>query len=729
MLHNLFFIGPFLAGVREPMVNFLYPPSEEYYSVYSGEPIKWKPLKVKENTFTFEYDTNELKKLVEYQGVAATVMVYYVKGKIRVDSEGVYLLRFSNVFWAEINGNRYIMDIYDDGYFVPVPLNRENEVFMAVVTLGGSKTVKFEIKKAPNKPYILEEDITKPDFMVGESYVGYIGVPVVNPTPKGVWITLNNGKYYIEAFQVLKVPVMISFKAPKKIGKVFVPINFMDKTYNIPFDVKNENDVIRRTFVSSTDSSVQYFAVRYPVRYNRFRSYALILSLHGAGVEAVDQCKSYKPKDWAFVVCPTNRRRFGFDWEDWGRVDALEVLSEALKSFNINGKKIYLTGHSMGGHGVWHLCTSYPSMWSGCLPMAGWTSVKLYISTHLQRSKLFPESEFTHLRERIFQQSEPYKLVENLLNLPIVILHGGDDDNVPPFQSRLMADILSRFGVVFKYIEVPGKKHWWDGVLDYPDAWKSLFSLKVNRKEKVFSTFSLDVSDSAYGIRILESVKPFEKAKFTIEYEKNKATIKTENIKSLVLTEFKGTVIIDGDVIRDYNGEALVKTNKGWRVFKKYVYSRPLLIRQAFMSPFVIVYSSSEGWTKNFSVYMANMWWMYANGFAMILPDTLASEEIFSKYNVVIVGSEPKLPTTIKVLFSKIENNSLDVLKGPFEKLIAFYKIKDTTLVRLGMSLVPYITRSVAVLPSYVKLSKDTYIEGWSGLSGGIRTASYTYGF
>ncbi|MEO0214501.1 MAG: hypothetical protein ABIL12_03175, partial [candidate division WOR-3 bacterium] len=105
MLQNLFFIGPFLAGVREPMVNFLYPPSEEYYSVYSGEPIKWKPLRVEENTFTLEYDTNELKNLVEYQGVAASFTVYYVKGKIRVDSEGVYLLRFSNVFWVEINGN------------------------------------------------------------------------------------------------------------------------------------------------------------------------------------------------------------------------------------------------------------------------------------------------------------------------------------------------------------------------------------------------------------------------------------------------------------------------------------------------------------------------------------------------------------------------------------------------------------------------------------------------
>lgn len=29
--------------------------------------------------------------------------------------------------------------------------------------------------------------------------------------------------------------------------------------------------------------------------------------------------------------CPTNRRPYGFDWEDWGRMDALEVLEVAQK--------------------------------------------------------------------------------------------------------------------------------------------------------------------------------------------------------------------------------------------------------------------------------------------------------------------------------------------------------------------------------------------------------------
>jgi pimeloyl-ACP methyl ester carboxylesterase len=714
MITELYVLGPFLAGVREPFVDFLYPKGEEYYSVFSAEPLRWRPLKFFGDSFKVEWDASEIKKLSEYQGVSASLAVYYVKGKIKADS-GVYLVRFTNVLWVEINGKRYIMDIYNDGLFVPVPLRAENELFMAISALGGERTVKFEIKKAPQEPYIVENDITKPDLIVGENFVGYVGIPVANPTKDGVWITLNNRKYFLEGFQVLKVPVLISIKAPNSKGRVVIPINFMGKRYEIPLEVKGEDEVIRRTFISGMDSSVQYYAVRYPKGYNPNKKYALILSLHGAGVEAFNQCRSHKQKDWAFVVCPTNRRRFGFDWEDFGRIDALEVLSEALKNYPIDRNKIYLTGHSMGGHGTWHLCTSYPSIWTACLPMAGWTSVKFYLSTHLQRAKLFPESEFTHLRERIFQQSEPYKLVENLLNLPVVVLHGGDDEVVPPFHSRLMADIMSRYGVKFKYIEVPKKGHWWDGVLDHEEAWRALLSLKVNRKEKVFVTFSLDVSDSAFGVRILEVERPFEKAKFTINYDRV-ANIKTENIKALVLTNFRGDVTIDGTRIRNYKGEILVK-GKVWEKAERYNYSRPVLIRETFYSPFLIVYSSSELWTKDFAVYMANMWWMYANGKAQVIPDTMLNY-FPGNYNLVIIGSKLKLPAQIADEFLKVEENSVSVRKT--ERLLLFYKISDEGLIRLAMSMVPYITRSVAVMPSYIKLSYDAYLMGWSGLKGGI---------
>ncbi|MEZ5975322.1 MAG: hypothetical protein R3E96_10910 [Planctomycetota bacterium] len=50
-------------------------------------------------------------------------------------------------------------------------------------------------------------------------------------------------------------------------------------------------------------------------------------------MEAISQARAYQAKDWATVVAATNRRPFGFDWEDWGRMDALEVLGLAESTF------------------------------------------------------------------------------------------------------------------------------------------------------------------------------------------------------------------------------------------------------------------------------------------------------------------------------------------------------------------------------------------------------------
>lgn len=124
--------------------------------------------------------------------------------------------------------------------------------------------------------------------------------------------------------------------------------------------VRTTQQTYKRTFLSEIDGSVQYYAVRpaQPMGDAADRP-AMFLTLHGAGVEALGQASSYSAKSWGHVVAPTNRRKFGFDWEDWGRLDALEVLNLASRELNIDPSRIYLTGHSMGGHGTWSLGATF----------------------------------------------------------------------------------------------------------------------------------------------------------------------------------------------------------------------------------------------------------------------------------------------------------------------------------------------------------------------------------
>ena len=63
----------------------------------------------------------------------------------------------------------------------------------------------------------------------------------------------------------------------------------------------------------------------------------------------MNQANSYRSKSWGYIVAPTNRRPFGFDWQSWGRLDALESLADAKLRYGIDPTRVYLTGHSMGG--------------------------------------------------------------------------------------------------------------------------------------------------------------------------------------------------------------------------------------------------------------------------------------------------------------------------------------------------------------------------------------------
>lgn len=96
---------------------------------------------------------------------------------------------------------------------------------------------------------------------------------------------------------------------------------------------RDHTEHYKQTFISEIDGSVQYYAVA-PQKGGKTDSPALFLSVHGAGVEAIGQARAYEPKDWGTLVAPTNRRPRGFNWEDWGWLDAMEVLDLSIRKYS-----------------------------------------------------------------------------------------------------------------------------------------------------------------------------------------------------------------------------------------------------------------------------------------------------------------------------------------------------------------------------------------------------------
>ncbi|HLJ56212.1 MAG TPA: prolyl oligopeptidase family serine peptidase, partial [Chthonomonadaceae bacterium] len=325
----------------------------------------------------------------------------------------------------------------------------------------------------------------------------------------------------IPPLTIRKVGFRIRAAAPPEAGSVDATLALSrggdqpSDTAAIKLRVRNKAETRKITFVSAIDGSVQYYAVNPasttgaaqhgPDRQSGHTGpnepagpgasggkrggagLALFLTLHGAGVEAIGQADAYAPKSWGNIVAPTNRRPYGFDWEDWGRLDALEVLDLAKARFKPDPARIYLTGHSMGGHGTWHIGVTYPDKFAAIGPSAGWISLFSYAgATRAQNA-----SEMQSLLLRPMQPSDTLSLERNTVPEGVYILHGDADDNVPVTEARQMKRELAAFHPDVQSWEQPGAGHWWS-TDQHPAAgerfgaacvdWKPMFDLFASRR-------------------------------------------------------------------------------------------------------------------------------------------------------------------------------------------------------------------------------------------------------
>ncbi|MEZ6019294.1 MAG: prolyl oligopeptidase family serine peptidase [Planctomycetota bacterium] len=339
-------------------------------------------------------------------------------------------------------------------------------------------------------PVFLEGvDTTQPDVLRGEGGRYWVGQMISNASA-----TTRTG-WSIVATAVLpaSAPSLDSITTPlhplpgstqiKAAIAIPVPQTLAEPTYTVRLaltdergnavherslvlKVLNPSETHSRTFVSGIDGSVQYFSV-VPQKADGapVEESGLILSLHGASVEAISQARAYQAKDWATVVAATNRRPFGFDWEDWGRMDALEVLGLAESTFPHAPDRVYLTGHSMGGHGTWQVGAQRSDRFAAIAPSAGWRSFWDYGG-----GATFPDGDpVAEVFSRAVNPSRTLEMRENYDALGVYVLHGDADDVVRVSEARAMRSMLGERHRNFAYYEQPGAGHWWGNeCLDWP---------------------------------------------------------------------------------------------------------------------------------------------------------------------------------------------------------------------------------------------------------------------
>lgn len=448
------------------------PREGESVSFADGEKNRWKVVVADEKGWFADSVLGGCYVYVPVVAKKRTIMILRAMGDEMVYVNGAP--RAGNPYCLKDERESWEPDF--DYSRLPVSLEPGRNDFLFRCTRGRLKA-RLE---APRRPIMLNaRDLTIPDLIAGEAVDTWGAIVVVNATraPAAdllIRASIPNNKVetipvpVIAALSVRKVGFRLRAGVARAIGTVDVIVNLLRKGrgglesvdgVTIPLRVVDRPENRKETFISAIDGSVQYYAIN-PARGGASAEPpALFLTLHGASVEALNQSASYEPKAWGHVVAPTNRRPYGFNWEEWGRLDALEVLDLVKERYHVDESRVYLTGHSMGGHGVWHIGSLYPDRFAALGPSAGWISFWTYRFRGLDRADT---SRVRRMIRRSTTPSETFRHVENYAQLGVYVLHGADDDNVPVTEARSMVERLAQFHADFVYHEEPHVGHWWD---------------------------------------------------------------------------------------------------------------------------------------------------------------------------------------------------------------------------------------------------------------------------
>ncbi|MEQ8272436.1 MAG: prolyl oligopeptidase family serine peptidase [Deltaproteobacteria bacterium] len=572
--------------------------------------------------------------------------------------------RFDGSANVYMNGAPLLGDFYRRGRLrVALPLEAGfNDLCVRYASDAQRGPPELELWRTTDEVAFNTANLTVPHLLTGDTTTQWVGLPVLNLTNapaielksrvvESAWfaateetrVGLAGGSAPQVAFRLEPKQAVTEPDTTIEV-ELEVESASLDFRYRTTIELETITATAthRRTRVSRIDHSVQYYAVVPPSNFDPNREYGVILALHGAAVEALGHARAYSRKDWAYVVAPTNRHPFGFDWEDWGRLDAIEALDEAIAQYRIDETRVYLTGHSMGGHGTWNVGVNHPDRFAVLGPSAGWSQFDQYGGARSPQGPGLAEA-FRAAQH----QSQTLDILENIEGRGIYIIHGDADNNVPVTLGRQMRDAARTITEDVQYHEQPGAGHWWNGdVADGADCvdWTPMMDFMQARTVDTNPTsFTFHAAapwvNGRYGfVNVLAVEDPYATSAVTsTSAGAGMLALTTDNVALLELDGGRlmeagiSSVTVDGEVWSVTNDlmrfGAAVKTPGAHGPFK-----------EAFLRPFLFVYPDDGDYYRRYAAYLITAWQLIGNGYATALPVSALTEALRAEHHIVYLG-------------------------------------------------------------------------------------------
>ncbi|HTK84763.1 MAG TPA: prolyl oligopeptidase family serine peptidase [Patescibacteria group bacterium] len=233
-------------------------------------------------------------------------------------------------------------------------------------------------------------------------------------------------------FRIFRVIIILSVGCPL----VMIIVNYFNPIHPA-FDASSA--YYRRSIFSTSFPYIIPYMLFVPNGYDATKKYPLVLVLHGSNKDALEAeiltFPDIQKKYPSFIVMPLapfvqtwalpDDTEFQH-WSSFAMPYAMKALSQVEESYSIDRDRVYITGVSSGGFGVFGTLIKHPDDFAAAIVVSGgWVSAESPQVPHI----------------------------------PIRIFHSDDDPQIPVSYARGMAKSLNEEGGNVKYKEYTGLGH------------------------------------------------------------------------------------------------------------------------------------------------------------------------------------------------------------------------------------------------------------------------------
>ena len=236
----------------------------------------------------------------------------------------------------------------------------------------------------------------------------------------------------------------------------------------------------------------------YPPDFDPSRLYPCIVNYYGGTTPTGRNFGGRYPKDWytanGYVVCvlqPSGAIGYGQEFSsahvnDWGEITSTELIrgvEELLRTHPfIDGRRVGAIGASYGGF-MTQVLASKTELFSALVSHAGISALSSYWGAGdwgYSYSGVASANSFPWNRKDIYVGHSPLFMAERIKK-PLLLLHGEDDNNVPPGESYQMFAALKLLKKEVALVTFPGQQHfilapaqrvrWLQTIMAWFDRW------------------------------------------------------------------------------------------------------------------------------------------------------------------------------------------------------------------------------------------------------------------